>query len=805
MSQDDLQERIFDLLVERSPDDDVCDLAWGAVSGDSELDAVLAGGSLERPTRTGHGPAEVGAFLTSLTVEGFRGIGPRAQISFRPRPGLTIISGRNGSGKSSLAEGLEYAFTSTTYRWKLGTRFAERWRNLHHPEPCQITVELAQEEVGRSTITASWPAGSPATADGRVTYQPYGQPRREGLDELGWAAALETYRPILSYEELGRLLNEKNAQLHDSLRLMLGLDDLTEANRRLKARLDPIKQPLAAANRERQDLRRQAEGTDDERARHVASLLRRARPDVDALRTLVTGAADSTPTLKVLQAIAEIEVSSAETVEAAASRLTDALVAEGEIASEASALEDRRRSLLEDALHYAEAAGQEEVPCPVCEQGRLDTDWRTRAAATLAQSDLLDQQRRGVRAELGQARQSAAALITPPPAVVTQGAAPLESQAGAARAWMLWSSAPTDDRAVAQHLRTAYEPFATAVAAWQDEAAAAAVDQEATWQPLAVAVGAWLERYQRALGEEDLARRLGAAKDSLADVERTLRKERMAPIVDHARQIWDRLRHESNVDLGDVDLTGQATRRGVEITATVDGAEAGALSVMSQGELQALALALFLPRAALPESPFRFVILDDPVQAMDPAKVDGLAQVLDDLARTRQVIVLSHDDRLAQAARRLATTPHILEVTRGERSEVRVHESDSPTRRYLADAQALSKEAGLPEATCREVIPAVLRQALEAACYDRYYTEQLRAGAALGDVESNWAQAITTKQRVQLVLGDRTLDSWRSRVAERRRALGICGSGHHRSLTGDIDEAIADVERAVRDLQSAAP
>jgi len=32
-----------------------------------------------------------------------------------------------------------------------------------------------------------------------------------------------------------------------------------------------------------------------------------------------------------------------------------------------------------------------------------------------------------------------------------------------------------------------------------------------------------------------------------------------------------------------------------------------ALSVMSQGELHALGLALFLPRATSPDSPFRFI------------------------------------------------------------------------------------------------------------------------------------------------------------------------------------------------------
>ena len=56
---------------------------------------------------------------------------------------------------------------------------------------------------------------------------------------------------------------------------------------------------------------------------------------------------------------------------------------------------------------------------------------------------------------------------------------------------------------------------------------------------------------------------------------------------------------------------------------------------MSQGELHALGLALFLPRATAAESPFGFVVIDDPVQSIDPAKVDGLARVLSSVAQSR--------------------------------------------------------------------------------------------------------------------------------------------------------------------------
>lgn len=111
------------------------------------------------------------------------------------------------------------------------------------------------------------------------------------------------------------------------------------------------------------------------------------------------------------------------------------------------------------------------------------------------------------------------------------------------------------------------------------------------------------------------------------------------------------------MDLGAIRLEGLKTSRRVTLQAAVDGAQAEAFGVMSQGELQALALAIFIPRATSPESPFRFMVLDDPIQAMDPSKIDGFLQVLTELANERQVIVLTHDDRLPSAIRTSRTGP----------------------------------------------------------------------------------------------------------------------------------------------------
>src|SRR5690606_2206423 len=151
------------------------------------------------------------------------------------------------------------------------------------------------------------------------------------------------------------------------------------------------------------------------------------------------------------------------------------------------------------------------------------------------------------------------------------------------------------------------------------------------------------------------------------------------------------LRLQSNVNLDAVVLEGTGQRRKVGLRVTVDGTPAEAVGVMSQGELHALALSLFLPRATLPESPFRFIAIDDPVQSMDPSRVDGLARVLADAAKARQVLVFTHDDRLPEAVRRLGLPATVLGVTRRVRSVVEVHESADPVLGYLDDARAVAK------------------------------------------------------------------------------------------------------------------
>src|SRR5690606_5542976 len=172
------------------------------------------------------------------------------------------------------------------------------------------------------------------------------------------------------------------------------------------------------------------------------------------------------------------------------------------------------------------------------------------------------------------------------------------------------------------------------------------------WTPLVPRLRSWLELARTVHARAAELQTARAAEVWLKSATAHVRDERLAPLAGTARWVWQSLRQQSNVELGGIRLQGNAnSARRVQLDVTVDQVDGAALGVMSQGELHALGLSLFLPRATVADSPFRFVMIDDPVQAMDPAKGDGLATVLAEVAKTRQVVVFTRAGRLAAAVR----------------------------------------------------------------------------------------------------------------------------------------------------------
>ena len=209
------------------------DLLLAAFEGDESLSAQLGGQAQPRrkaPDIT-TAPTPAGAYLQSLTVSGFRGIGPPATLKVTPRPGLTLVVGRNGSGKSSFAEALEVLLTGNLRRWeKLSAVWKQGWRSMHCPDQARITAEFLIEGAGPAKAQRVWPKGADF-AGSTVRVQVAGE-KQAGLERLGWSSALTDYRPFLSHSELEAFFGSPSG-LYELLASVLGLEDLTLAAARL--------------------------------------------------------------------------------------------------------------------------------------------------------------------------------------------------------------------------------------------------------------------------------------------------------------------------------------------------------------------------------------------------------------------------------------------------------------------------------------------------------------------------------------------------------------------------------------------
>ncbi|HSD28791.1 MAG TPA: hypothetical protein VLL75_15935, partial [Vicinamibacteria bacterium] len=411
--------------------------------------------------------------------------------------------------------------------------------------------------------------------------------------------------------------------------------------------------------------------------------------------------------------------------------------------------------LLESALAFHSAHGDGD--CPVCGRERaLDKSWAKRQQAVMVRLREAAREAEAAheRAETARRRWEDLAVLKAE-ALQRAGEVGLDlgELVGALEVWVK-AREVVDLPQLARHVESAAGPLREAVLRLREAARTELARKEDAWRPVSAEVAAWFTAAQEATGRAGDLERLKPAEAWLKKAAAGIRDDRFSPIAEKAAGIWERLRQQSHVELGRIQLTGDGTRRRVVLDVTVDGVAGAALGVMSQGELHSLALSLFIPRATLPESPFRFIVIDDPVQSMDPARVDGLARVLESASADRQVVVFTHDDRLPEAVRRLDIAADILEVTRREGSIVELRRSLDPVGRYLEDALAVAGTAGLPASTAAHVVPGLCRLALEAACTDVVRRRRLLRGEAHGEVEQTLSAAGQLSRLAALALFD---------------------------------------------------
>lgn len=739
---DDVLERIIvgrldadDKLAERTRA-----LVIGACHGAEALDATLEG-KAPKPSKKAEAKAPSArnpAYIRSIEVKGFRGVGPPASLSITTGPGLTLVVGRNGSGKSSFAEALELLLTGDNSRWS--TRSAiwkEGWRNLHQSD-ARIDAEFVVEGAkGATVVSREWKPDAKLEEADTVVSAPGS--KTSDLETMGWAGAVEMYRPFLSYSELGSMLDAGPSALYDALSAILGLEDLIEAEARLKEASKQRKKLSEEAKLALPPILERLATVEDERASTCIEALSAKTWDLDAVEEAVIGteAADREESqLAVLRQLAVLEAPDADEVKTAADGLQAAASALREMGGTEAAKARETAELLRAALEFHERHGDQD--CPVCGEGALDAEWRTATEEEIGRFRQLAEQVDLAHRLMEESMKSARAHLLPVPAVLSSASEIGLEVEDVIGAWKAWSAGASIDEpeALAQHLDASLPSVAEGVEKLKATASRELQRREDIWRPIATDLAGWLDTAKRARSGVDELKDLGAAEKWIRTASNDIRNERFAPIADQAQGVWDMLRMQSSVLLKKIVLTGAGSARKVVLEVSVDGMEGAALGVMSQGELNSLALSLFMPRAMLPESPFRFVVIDDPVQSMDPARVDGLARMLEKAAQTRQVVVFTHDERLARSCRLLGIDAKIVEVTRRPDSVVELRPGQDPVSRYCNDAWAVAKSEDLDPAVKARIVGVFCRLAMEAACTEAVTRRRLAGGEGYESIEA---------------------------------------------------------------------
>lgn len=649
-----------------------------ALWGEEALEALLRGEHIPEILPAGPSgppPARVRrAYLTGIRVQGFRGIGRPAELAFSPGPGLTVIVGRNGSGKSSFAEAAEAALTGRNPRWDaMPTGWRDGWRNLHYDERTEATVDIhIAGDSGPTRISRRWTGESVRSARGEVVH-PGGEV--SPLRTLDWGENLVRYRPFLSYDELGRTVTGRAAELYDTLTALLGLTGLAEAERRLAKVCDVLVRRRDRPSRELRALLEALSASSDPRAVQAVNLLSAPTTDLEALRRVAADDGPSDPALHVvLRRLRRLAVPERTLIADVVNELRGAAM---ELAMAAGSKGDHAHGvvqLLEQALEHHKRHPTEST-CPTCSApGALGADWVRRANAQLRalRPQAATASAAYDRAEA--ARDQARFLLSPAPSWL-----PPESELG--QVWALWESGTTieDLGELAEHIESVGRKLRAAAVSARRDASERLEDPTDGWGELADRLSGWLGDALEAVAASETLVAAETALNWLTEHARAVRAERLGPVASQAEQVWFRLRQERHIDLQGMRLIGRGARRRVEVEVAVDGVDdqTSAPGLLSQGEFQALALSICLPRALVEGNPFGFLLLDDPVQAMDTETVEGLAAVLAEVGRHRQLIVFTHDTRLSDALRRLGLPADIRTINRDAMSNVWLAEGAS--------------------------------------------------------------------------------------------------------------------------------
>jgi hypothetical protein len=689
-------------------------------------------------------------YVRNIHVRGHIGVGEQAvDLPLTHTKGLTIVTARNGTGKTSVADGARHVLSGGTKR-----SYQVLTENVHYPQrEIVVTVSNGRQDVeiicGKDEVV-KW------------------RNEERGLSSppADWNEAFARYMPVLLYPEMSQVIQDPS-NLHTFLKDALELTALEE----LQAILKTDRERGSAARRTVEAAHRAAldgilKGTDSELVTEIRAC--GAFPDEKQQAGIWARAAALPATAPLPLGLPDNWAVDHRLRERAQDSLAQLEAASSSGATGTNALLNILQKVLVPGDGLLDDLRTQDI-CPVCREA--GHDWVGRATD---EAHRLKTATAGLRTAILATKTAMKNLgvcfPAPLPASLRQRLADLTDPATNLRvkqwdrlvriAADLPNQTPSEvalNEALneSHDLALWYEAVRTEFLDRRDDLIAAQATARAH-------IGSWLDVLRR---EQSAVTRLAVANKLDAKVDywiRTAREEIFAPIGKEVMTLWSILNPDA-----DLKLTGIALAGGTKIRRTValdlaDGDVAlptgkNSSAVLSTGQRNALSLATYLPRATQPGSPFGFLILDDPIHAFDTWRVRYLARHLLTLAERFQIVVFTHDDRLWRELRGLGATPtHMRMDRRGDgQPQVRVRHVASPGIQRLDEIQRiLGAEKASPIGTTPAVASmtlAMCRQAVDTEVVAQIEILARRVGSPEATVVAELRRARKTLDQLALL------------------------------------------------------
>ncbi|MCE3554510.1 ATP-binding protein [Pseudonocardia sp. RS11V-5] len=739
--------------------------------------------------------------IAEIRVAGIGGIAsldPPA-LKFAPVPGITVVRGLNGQGKTSLARSIDCALrgdgdlsigtTNTLWAAELLTEGAAAGK------VCLTLVSGASRLV--IDVDFAERADTP-TVVGSLTDA--GESQRLELGSA-WRRALDNARAHYSYDALQNQLVETKA-LQGFLEELLVLGPEWQ---RVRDMVESRAQCAIAAQKSFDSAVKKARTAEDQLAEQYdvpgSDLMRPAAVDWPRTRDVAdidTWLRDTGLSVADPQSVTMVADDHEERI---ASIRTRFQAAEERLATAEARIEGPG---IAAALHHMDqlvaVEALDSAVCPLCGSS---ADWRGRLRQLTGGLQERAAAAKEVLEAVTELRDWIVAELAPLLDAAVPGGPDRETaafRAATARGCQAHSDAHVAGRALLERLSS------DVYRQWLDQLRAA-TDTSARWRSeLATVVHEFAAAVRGNAADAADAVIWKKAQETLNDLQVAIRQRRQDAVTARLNDALARMLPDAAVELPAIQHQGGVKQqRGVKVDLMMGGRVA-TLGMLSSGQRNALLLTPLLVHDV--PGPFGFLIVDDPVHALDDTRVDLLARELARLSETRQVIALTHDPRLEEHLRARNPDMTVIELQRDAATRTVSWTTHSlPWQSLLTDAREIRKLSTGADWTysedlhsvvaglCRAAVDGALRQAVISCAVTR--GEDVSASLATLGLKH------ATRDRIAHVTA---LAGGKARlpVLDRSRArhLKFWNKGAHGQLPpeADLDSTIAAAEAACQEL-----